>query len=157
MLYLVGVDHSVQHDGCVRYKGPEFERLREEFPEFLIQIARQIDVKVIAEESHEDVLRKFSATKSVASVVASELGVKHLFCEPSIAEREQLGITSTGRREDFEKREKFWLEKLRDLKETPILFILGPNHMAGFSELAKNNGMSVEVAEEYYGRTYFSP
>jgi hypothetical protein len=157
MLYLIGVDHSVQHDGRAGYRGPEFERLRQGFSEFLVQAAQKIDAIVITEECNEEVLTKFAATKSIASTVAAELGIRHLFCEPSNAERNWIGITRTGSPADYEKREMFWLEKLMVIKETSILFILGADHVTSFSELAKNTGLSVCVAEEYYGREYFSP
>ena len=116
-----------------------------------------MQAKVLAEESNEDVLSKFSATQSVASTVASEIGIKHLFCEPSIAERQRLGITTTGSPADFEKREQYWLGRLKRIEEAPILFVLGADHVASFSELAKTSGLPVEVAEEYYGREYFAP
>jgi hypothetical protein len=157
MLYLIGTDHSVQHDGRAGYHGPEFERIGQGFPEFLVQAAKSIQAKVIAEESNEDVLSKFSATQSVASTVASGIAIKHLFCEPSIAEREQLGITTTGSPADFEKREKFWLERLKSIEEAPILFVLGADHVESFSELTKTSGLSVEVVDEYYGGEYFAP
>jgi hypothetical protein len=68
--------------------------------------------------------------------VGAESGIRHLFCESSNAERKVLGITSTGNPVGYEKREKFWLEKLRAIGEAAILFILCTNHMASFSELA---------------------
>ena len=40
MLYLIGTDHSVQHDGRAGYHGAEFERIRRLFPEFLVQTAK---------------------------------------------------------------------------------------------------------------------
>jgi hypothetical protein len=156
MLYLIGVDHSVQHDGRTSYQDPEFDRLREAFPELLSQAARKTSAKIIAEENNTDVLKKFSATKSIASAVASEIGIEHLFCEPSIQERAQLGITDIAYPSDIEKRENFWLEKLKKVKETPILFILGADHVGSFSKLANNSGFAVSVIEEYYGKEYFS-
>jgi hypothetical protein len=64
------VDHSVQHDGRAGYHDSEFDRLREAFPELLSQAARKTGAKVIAEENNSEVLKKFSATKSIASAVA---------------------------------------------------------------------------------------
>ena len=157
MLYLIGVDHSVQHDGRAGYEDPTFKRLRDEFPTFLDGVARSIGATVIAEESNEDVLSKFEAKKSVAYTVASQMNIKHLFCEPSNFEREQLGIKSTGNPDDFRKREDFWLKKLVTLKEERILFILGAGHVESFSERAENAGFSVDVAEAYYGKEYFPP
>ena len=157
MLYLIGVDHSVQHDGRAAYAGSKFKRLRDEFPTFLDGVAREIGATVIAEESNENVLNKFEANKSVAYTVASQMNIKHVFCEPSNSEREQLGIKSTGNPDDFRKREDFWLKKLVTLKGEKILFILGADHVESFSERAKNAGFLVNVAEEYYGKEYFAP
>ena len=156
MLYLIGVNHSVQHDGRAVHHGQEIERLREGFAEFIVRTAQQTHAKVIAEENNQEVLEKFAATKSVAFTVAAELGIRHLFCEPSIAERKRLGISLTGSPADYEKREKYWLEKLRPIVEVPILFILGADHIASFSELAKSSGLPVSVAVEYYGRKHFA-
>lgn len=157
MLYLIGVDHSVQHDGCAGYEGSTFERLRNEFPTFLDGVARRIGATVIAEELNEDVLNKFGATKSVADTVASQMNIKHVFCEPSISEREQLGMKGTNNPDDFSRREDFWLNKLVTLKGERILFILGADHVESFSERAKNAGFLVNVSEEYYGKEYFPP
>ncbi len=156
MLYLIGVDHSVQHDGRTPYQDSKFKMLRDEFPTFLKKVARKVGATIIAEESNEEVLNKFGSTKSVPYIVALEMDIKHRFCEPSIAERKQVGIKSTGEPEDFEKREDFWLKKLVALKGERILFILGADHVHSFSERAKNSGFCVNVAEEYYGREYFA-
>lgn len=145
----------MQHDGRAGYQGAEFERLREEFPIFLAKTAHEIGVKAIAEESNVDALEKFSATKSAASAVASKMGIKHLFCEPSIQERELLGIMSIENPADFKKRENFWLEKLKTIDESPTLFILGAKHVSSFSNLANNSGLSVRVVDEYYGKEFF--
>ena len=157
MLYLIGTDHSVQHDGRARYDGEAFERIRQRFPEFIADVAKATQAKAIAEENNEEVLSKFSASQSVAAGVAAKLGIKHVFCEPSLAERKRLGITGTGDPKDFDKREKCWLEKIRTIETGPILFILGADHVAGFSSLAEASGLSVEVVEEYFGREYFAP
>ena len=157
MLCLIGVDHSVQHDGHAGYEGSTFERLRDEFPTFLDGVARVIGATVIAEESNEDVLNKFKANKSFAYTVASQMNIKHVFCEPSISEREQLGIKCIGNPDDIRTREDFWLKKLVTLKGERILFILGADHVKSFSELAKKAGFLVDVAEEYYGKEYFAP
>ena len=157
MLYLIGVDHSVQHDGRAAYEGPEFDRLRNEFPAFLEKVARQIGATVIAEESNEDVLNKFAATNSVPSTVASELDITHMFCEPSITERQRFGIHNTGNSADFVKREHFWLSKLSALKDDAILFVLGADHVHSFLELAQKHGFSVNVVDKYYGKEYFAP
>ena len=155
MLYLIGVDHSVQHDGRAAYEGLEFQRLRDGFPTFLNRVAREIDATIIAEESNEDVLIKFEATMSFAFMAASQIGIRHLFCEPRILEREKLGIKNPGELHDFERREKFWLNKLIAVKDENILFVLGAYHVQSFSECAKSAQFRVMVIEEYYGREYF--
>ena len=156
MLYLIGVDHSVQHDGRTLYQDSEFKMLRDKFPTFLKRVARKVGATVIAEESSEEVLNKFQSKKSIPCTVASEMDIKHMFCDPSNAERKQLGIKSIGKPEDFEKREDFWLKKLVTLKGERILFILGADHVQSFLERAKNAGFCVNVAEEYYGKEYFA-
>jgi hypothetical protein len=89
-------------------------------------------------------------------VPAEELGIQHLFVEPSFAERERLGITEIGHPVDFEKRERYWLKEIMSLKEFPVLFVLGAGHIESFTALAEGSGMPVEVVEEYFGREHFS-
>ena len=158
MLYLIGVDHSVQHDGRPGYCGSEFERLGDEFPAFLDRVSREKGVTAIAEELSEDVLKKFGATKSVAYTVASQMNIKHMFCDPLEAEREQLDITKDLEKEiHSEKREEFWLKKLKKLKGEKIIFILGAMHFHKFPDRAKNAGFSIDVVDEFYGKEFFSP
>ena len=157
MLYLIGVDHSVPHDARAASEGPEFDRLRNEFPAVHEKVAREIGATVIAEESNEDVLNYFAATKSIPSTVASELDIVHMFCEPCITERERLGIHNTGNPADFVKRENFWLGKLSAIKDDVILFVLGVDHVHSFLELAHKHGFSVNVVDKYYGKEYFPP
>lgn len=147
----------MQHDGRAAYHGADFEHLRQAFPQVLAQAVRETDAKMIAEESNEEVLPKFSATQSIVAVVASKMNIGHLFCEPGLAERERLGITGTGNLSDFEKREMYWLKRLRAVDMTPIIFVLGADHVHSFSALAKSSGAPVEIVDEYCGRSYFAP
>ena len=74
MLYLVGADQKVQHDGRAGDVGRDFELLRDEFPGFLEGLAERLSVTVIAEESNEDVLTN-EATNSVPRAIASKMGI----------------------------------------------------------------------------------
>ena len=135
----------------------EFRRLRDEFPDYLVKVARQKRVTVIAEELSEDALEMHGATKSVANTVAQQLGIRHLFCDPGCAERKQLGIAnSSDDAMDFAKRENYWLKKLNELKDEDIIFLIGKKHIQGFSERAANEGFLIEIIVEFYGSDFFS-
>lgn len=156
MLYLIGVDHSVQSDGRTEYEGEAFETLRDFFPECLAEIAKTLRATVIAEELNEDVLTKFDATHSVACTVASELGIGHKFCDPGIAKREERGITrAKTTAENDAKREEIWLEELAPLRRKRIVFVCGAKHIKSFSARAKAADFDIETIIAYYGEAYF--
>jgi hypothetical protein len=46
---------------------------------------------------------------------------------------------------------------LRAVDKSPIIFIVGADHVRSFSDLAKSSGVQVEIVDEYYGRGYFAP
>lgn len=155
VIFLVGVDHSVQHDGRVAYEGKEFQQLRDGFPQYLADITFKNFANAIAEESNQEVLNKFNATDSVAREVASSLNLRHLFCEASIEERERMGIKSTADPKDYELRETCWIKKMELVKENPILFVVGASHIESFANLARSRNHQIFVIDPYYGKDYF--
>ncbi|MBT8421207.1 MAG: hypothetical protein KJO08_10150, partial [Gammaproteobacteria bacterium] len=82
MIHLIGVHHSIQHNGGDLRHMPGLAALREQFRYYLISTVKTCGVSILAEELNEDVLAIFNATESSARFVAGELGISHLFCEP---------------------------------------------------------------------------
>ena len=80
-----------------------------------------------------------SAGGSVPFFVARDLGLPHLYCDPSRKIQQQLGIASDAERENY------WLEQLRTFAEYPCLFILGGTHISSFSRLLDESDFSATV------------
>ena len=157
MLYLIGVDHQVQHNGRAAKAGPELDQRRGHFEGFLREIIARTKATVIAEESHEDVLSQFGATQSIPKCLADQLGIIHMFCEPSREERKRLGITRLNNPADFTVRESFWLERILNLRSADVVFVLGAIHIDSFAERARDVGFSIEIVEPYFEKEFFCP
>ncbi|MEI8631566.1 hypothetical protein P4S72_04480 [Vibrio sp. PP-XX7] len=150
---LIGTSHSTQRN---------LERT--EFSDYVESIANQYGVKAIAEEIDE--------SPSVVQRLSKYLNVKYINIEPSMNEREELGINrfpglidlavyqefgnveSKGAHNEIErrmqsdcrKRENEWLRRIDNLGVFPILVVCGANHVEPFSLLLRNNDYSVDIA-----------
>ncbi|MAZ67631.1 hypothetical protein CL652_02580 [bacterium] len=170
MIYLIGVDHYLQHDGNESAK-PE---LRSAFKNFLKNEITALGVDVIAEEFNEDAIRWSMASHSTLGRLAEELRITHLYCEPTIQERKELEIPSYGQikktlglsptipieeeirmvsekqKEYFAPRENFWLNKLTPFLSDTVLFVLGSKHMDSFSSLLEQKAIDYVRRVEYW-------
>ncbi len=91
MVYIIGVDHLVQYDGPV----PEPVRL--EFRSYIIDVCRDYDIHVIAEEFSEESLHDvYHATSATALDASRILEIHHRYCDPGEKELEALGIPYFG-------------------------------------------------------------
>ena len=45
----------------------------------------------------------------------------------------------------FERREMYWLNQIRDLRNERVLFILGDDHLESFAHLLQQSGIAVSV------------
>ena len=81
LLYLVGVDHQVQHDGPTMI--PEREQAISSFCQFLETKAKELRISMLAEELNEDALEMSRASRSTVQEVAKRIGLRHLFCDPT--------------------------------------------------------------------------
>jgi hypothetical protein len=116
-VYLIGVDHRFQRVGSLGLP-PE---VTAEFASTLKKLVREHQIRGVAEE--------MSIGGSLPFLIARELGLPHLYCDPSREIQQRLGIESDARREDY------WLEQLRTFTAYPCLFILGSTHTTSFSSL----------------------
>lgn len=155
MLHLIGVDHQLQHNGRAIKSGPKLDCLREQLSDFLRREISNVNAKYIVEENNHEVLLKFGATESIPKQVAEEAKIAHVFCEPTREERLALGITEIGQKADFAVRESFWLERIRTLQTTEIIFVLGALHVDSFTHRARAAGFSVNVTEPYFAKWFF--
>lgn len=94
---------------------------------------------LLAEEFSAEACGLSRVSASVAQLVAHELGIAHLFCDPTTEERRRHGITS------HDDRECFWLERLLTVKPTRLLFVCGDSHQETFGDKLRSAGYDVEI------------
>ena len=152
-VYLIGVDHAIQHNGFVVGQGDEVvvdpQKVAAAIRDLQEYLRQQVEVTratVLAEEFSKDALAKNRATMSSVAQVAQDLGIKHLFCDPGEAERERLGIDTC------DKRENHWAARLAPFMGEDILFVCGDKHVATFPEVLKRHGMNSCVLSQGRGR-----
>jgi len=167
MLYLMGVDHSVQ------YTSPGTDNQRAyTFIELVDNIIYQHKIEVLAEEFSNEACASNHVSESLCCMYAREHHLKHIYCDPNTDERKSLGIRSHSElmslinsvfgesplfdatrysyykcleKEDFPQREQFWLENIMEMKHENILFICGSAHLPSFSYLLTVNDWSVRL------------
>lgn len=145
MVYLIGVDHQVQNNGGSM--SPERRRAIGDFSAFLDSKAKELDVTMLAEEFNEDLVKSNRASNATVQKVAMHLGLKHLFCDPTRTEREELGI-----HDDNDRREDFWLSCIeKHLKRERILFVCGAQHLETFKSQLIKKGVHAEILPERFG------
>nr|VFK15750.1 MAG: hypothetical protein BECKLPF1236B_GA0070989_108313 [Candidatus Kentron sp. LPFa]VFK68755.1 MAG: hypothetical protein BECKUNK1418G_GA0071005_12662 [Candidatus Kentron sp. UNK]VFK73714.1 MAG: hypothetical protein BECKUNK1418H_GA0071006_12594 [Candidatus Kentron sp. UNK] len=155
VIYLIGVHHSIQHNGGNLRNIPGLFALREQFQYYLISTTREFGISVLAEELNEDALKMFNASESLARFVAGRLGIAHMFCEPSLRARSSLGFTKQLQKKHHFIRELLWYDKMIDYKGKRIVFICGVNHIPTFSRLIQEKGQHAIILTSYYGRNFF--
>lgn len=165
LLLIVGTGHHYQFGVLTRYG--KYECAAEDhaaFAQMLRELAKSHTVDSIAEELNEEAMSEVGSAASVPQLVARELGLHHLFCEPDRTERQQLGIMdensirvstfpkmldeATVQRlaaDSWQRREKEWLRRLSQLSGSRIFFVCGANHVVTFVPLALEHSFQVTV------------
>ena len=158
---IVGTSHSLQVGLCG-------DSLAHEFTEFLSGVCDRVPIRAIAEELSAEALVEKGRTTSLAMRVAQDRGLPHRLCDPSQRLRANLGIrqendlalspgwkslsqaqrTAHLKAEDA-KRERYWLEQLRELDVWPVLFVCGAFHVSSFVAIlgAAEIASSVEILD----------
>ena len=165
MIYLVGTHHELQHTGAIwkERTAPEIvERARREFQSYLREKVLELSPALVAEELSQDLLTYMNG-RSIAGDVAEELGIEHRLCDPGREERERLGIpgraddlTGQAREQQFEIRERCWLECISDRFDSAVLFVCGAEHTSGFEARLVEKGWQPKVLEPYWGREIYA-
>jgi hypothetical protein len=170
MFYLIGICHCIQFDGkCT---------LNREFISYLSEVVNKYRIEVIAEESSEDSLKKWSIDKTSVQKFSEDHVLKYIACDPNIDERKVLGIRSDEeirsekglpkilnheqlntldqeKIRDFPKREEFWLNKIKEYSTRPVIFICGSMHLNntlrpdGFERLLSNNNLKYRLLKGF--------
>lgn len=89
MIYLVGVNHSVQ----IEHKNSNLSVISA-FEIFLRETCSRYKIKCITEEMSVEALEKWDATRCVCKAISDELSINHLFCNPEPDEQKSMGVQS---------------------------------------------------------------
>ena len=146
-----------------------------------MRVIRDVGAEYVAEEYSEEA-EKDSKRLTLTPRVAVENGAKHRFCDPTKEERNLIGYNilqrelhlhismhdpdwnisnDEARRKSwaldigkyFERRERFWLDKIADLKEKTVVFVCGDAHVDTFGKRLEAAGWQVHVAARGIGVT----
>lgn len=156
MIYLIGTNHELQHTAAPKRASSEFvDDARRKFMAFLSEAASRVQARSIGEEFALDLLSALNA-ESLCQKVAEQLGISHIFCEPELAQRCELGIPIGGTEapsveETDAIREQFWLDQLDQQGREPILFVCGADHVVSFQKRLRDAGMHAEILADYWG------
>jgi len=134
----------------------------------LIEQCSTHHIVALAEEMDVVALQKRGVDNTVAHRVAIKLGLNHQYSDAPPDIRRKLGIAESTQqiqingfynnsspeqieaeiRKSNEVREKYWLERLNEANQWPVLFVCGAFHVKSFSELMRRDGIDVTVAFE---------
>ena len=151
---LIGTSHTIQRG----------KSLNPDFRNYVECLVRAYAPQAIAEELEQ-------TAASVASQIATLVGLPYFIIEPTVEERKQLGIpsineidnhifmgfediTSLEARDEsikykesaYRARENEWFRRLNKINKWPVLVICGAAHYTPFSDLLQKNGIDV-IAE----------
>src|SRR5438093_12916916 len=140
MVYLIGVNHLVQHDA------PRSEEIvggkRATFKAHVLEVIEKLDISILAEEFREEAKKKCRVSETTLEQFGKAKGIEHRFCDPTSIEREEKGIEKP----DCDKREEIWLSRINDCKKRNVLFVCGDDHFESFRKKLIAAGFDVEHA-----------
>jgi len=142
MLHLTSVgNHLVQHDAYTQVQLVLDERAA--FDAHVAELIMTNDFALLAEEFNDEALsnerRRAHASATTLQRYAKDKGINHRFCDPNTEERKQRGIG-----DDWDERERFWLERIDDYKDRDILFVCADDHYERFAAKLIAAGFDVQ-------------
>ena len=153
MIYLLGTSHFIQFERVS--PGLHLSAKIKRFRTYVADAVRAHTATAIAEESNGEIEESRGA--SIARHIAEDMqpALHYIPCEPSEHERRALGIPShraaieNARPEQswlsreeyrdavllrhFPSREKFWMNRFREVAFTSVLFVCGVHHVSTFA------------------------
>ncbi len=146
MVYVIGVNHAVQFDPAphvakiVRDKRASFKAHVLE-----VKVIPKFGISILAEEFSDQAKMKWGVTESVLEQLAKANVIEHRFCDPCPAEKEQNRIEQS----DSDKREQFWLSRIRDCKNRNVLFVCGDDHVEPFGKKLIAAGFDIKYGPRW--------
>lgn len=184
MVYIIGIDHLVQYNGPLpaeilkqfreflvsKARELDISLIAEEFnEEFLRDVygatddtaesaakLAGIDHIYCDPDEREREMLGIPYYADVRDMVKGKYGITEKFiADNEVRKRVELETADEVRRY-WGVRERFWYERIKRRSHENILFLCGHEHVAGFSELLKNEGVDVAVVDEFWMRDLFS-
>lgn len=165
-LHIVATSHHYQLGAGFSFGG--FKCTVEDqisFENMLRMLVATESVDALAEETNRQALQEAGTAQSVIEILASELGLRHAFCEPDRLERTALGIYEENSirlsvfprkieesevqrlvADSWRLREEEWLRRLEKICASSILFVCGSSHVHSFVPRAEKHGFQINVA-----------
>lgn len=184
MIYLVGVDHLVQYNGPVRGKIlDEFSAfldssirtygiavIAEEFnEEFLrdVYFATRNTAEEAAKragiihiycdpDEHERQALGIPYHADIKDSIRRKYGTADRFIPDGELRNKIDAETVEEEKSHWEKRERFWLERLRPFLADDILFLCGHEHVTRFKTLLDSEKILNQILDEFWRRDLFS-
>lgn len=169
MIYLIGINHNLQHNGN---GSANLYSLRNKFSAFLNEKIQEYGITLLAEEFNEEALKINAAIDTVAQHITDKLKIEHIFCDPNTEERQNIGIPSRAEiksalsikglvvsleddnriKEEQRKyhpiREMYWFGKIEKYLHENLIFVCGADHLKGFEALLSSKGYKPVVLAE---------
>ena len=174
MIHIIGTCHKTQIlTDLVRKRalGAAPESKLKAFENYLADAARGLGAVAIAEEMSEGRIRDYGHNAvSIARMVARKLNSIHIFCEPDVDARRELGLRAGQdmvdfvdeivRRNDrdflevhqeevrkqFTTRERFWISCIKPhLRKGPLIFVCGADHCETFPITLSEHGIDAQI------------
>jgi hypothetical protein len=155
MLYLIGVRHGIQFD-----PGPHAAKIvrdkRASFKAHVLEVIEPLAISILAEEFSDEAKRKWKVSESTLEQLGKAKRIEHRFCDPTSVQKKENGIEES----DSDKREQFWLSRIRDCESKNVLFVCGGDHVETFGKKLIAAGFDVkygprwEISDEEVWATY---
>ena len=162
VIAIIGTSHLYQFGGAALTA-----MQNDAFAELLRQSCHTHAISCLAEEMSHDALKAQDRTSSTVEELSHTLGLDHIYCDPSDAEQEALGLRIERNKTGFKHfrgwtdkeldkaiaaehriREGLWLEKLKDRALWPYLFVCGSQHAIHFWTLVRDEGFEAVIVSE---------
>jgi len=168
VVFLIGCDHIAAQ---TYPEGSELDNpqnsTQRAFKELLIRTIEKHDPFLIAKEYHPEFLKR-RGRRSVAFKVALETNISHTFCDPSLVDRERLGISDgppfappgwDNREKRMQEyflcewpiREEFWISQLGEDIHKNVLIVLGAGHRETLRRRLERRAIEVRTLDKKFG------
>ena len=141
-IHIIGTAHTLQKR-VVDVGSPNAAEA--EFAKAICQSALACGAQMVAEEMSVEALG--GGAISIAQETAASIGLQHLFCDPTHAERKALALLDGGADCSDARRESEWLQRIARLDVFPLLMICGANHVDSFMQACSAAGYEAIVTE----------